>query len=779
MNLQFRYLLLLLTAMCFALPSRAVLSEDNIDRTLMSLSADMKVLEENIQSDLRRFENRQTEFRNDIMRLSEVCDEMGIVLYSQDERYLYGTLQASQSMKEVIRQIKSKKNTLELLENDLSAISTRYGALSSFLDGLQDRQFTEDGREALITSQSIADSLRVNLQACLSTLDGDKAAYMNLLNTADKLEVYNNQVLEQAQARIFRTGNETFPEILAHFSIRWHEFVYDLKWRFFTGQSDTDDWNSMEDRMYDLLDINGYVSIFIAICFYIVTFFKRFCPQFARGKRIYFSFVLYLTVKVAGLVMIRLFSGTSPALQMILMLELELYLLALLIITTITIRLNRKRIARALISYLPMFFLTFMLIEYRQDLVALSTVTFTAPFLFFVALASQSVVMIVNLRKLEEADRQMSWTNLCVIAIGCIIVYIGYTVLATMLFLLWIGIVNGLLLLALTRTWIASKKPAKNSAMGLTIRLFIYPLVMPAVILLAVAWVAHIYNLSLWLNDILNVPFVNMPDKIGVVSIAKLISIYALGVCVNYGVTLAKNLLHRNPNYRQGQTAVVISIGTIMIWLLYVVAVMVILDINKAGLIAAVGGASVGIGFALKDTFENLFSGMSLMTGRLRPGDILQYEGERGKVLNIGIISTTMETEDGPIMTMPNRQLFEKNFKNMTRNHCVELRHITFDISSDNDPKVVRQLILNCFRDIDGVDNTRKHVVIMRNFGSGVMRVELKVWIDSEKYLATEPAVREAVFETFRANGIQKATFMEQIESKGSDSMMTNNRTIL
>lgn len=92
MNLKFRYIFLLLTAMFFVLPSKAVLSEDNIDRTLMSLSADMKVLEENIQSDLRRFENRQTEFRNDITRLSELCDEMGIVLYSQDERYLYGTL---------------------------------------------------------------------------------------------------------------------------------------------------------------------------------------------------------------------------------------------------------------------------------------------------------------------------------------------------------------------------------------------------------------------------------------------------------------------------------------------------------------------------------------------------------------------------------------------------------------------------------------------------------------------------------------------------------------
>lgn len=187
----------------------------------------------------------------------------------------------------------------------------------------------------------------------------------------------------------------------------------------------------------------------------------------------------------------------------------------------------------------------------------------------------------------------------------------------------------------------------------------------------------------------------------------------------------------------------------------------------------------MGIGFALKDTFENFFSGLTLMTGRLRPGDIMEYEGVRGKVLDIGIISTRMETEDGPIMTMPNRHLFEKNFKNMTRNHSVELRHIAFDISENNDPKLVRKIILDSFHGIDGVDESRKHVVIMRNFGSGVMRVELKVWIDSEKYLATEPAVREAIFEAFRQNNIQAATFLQQIDSKGTDSIMTDNITIL
>lgn len=493
---RLRAAILLLTTMIFALPSWGVLSEYDLDRTLISLSADMAALQKNIHKDIRRFENRQAEFRNEIEHLDETCDETGIMLFSQDERYLYGTLQATQGMKDVIRRIRSQKEQLTRLESDLSIITYRYVAWAN--------------------------------------------------------------------------------------------------------------------------------TFFIALCGLLTT--------------------------------------------------------------------------------------------------------------------------------------------------------IGYTILGSLLFLLWIGLVTGIISFELVKTFIDKKKLAKESVAGLTVRQLLYPLAIPTILLAAILWVSHIYNFTSWFIDLMNDPFVNMPDKIGVISASKILYIYALGVLVNYGLTLTKSILRRDSSNRQGQVAVWISVGNIIVWLCYAIGVILILDINKAGLIAAVGGASVGIGCALKNTFENFFSGLSLMTGRLRPGDILEYEGVRGKVLDIGIISTRMETEDGPIMAMPNRQLFEKNFKNMTRNHSVELRHILFDISSDNDPRLVRKIILDAFPDIDGVDQTRRHVVNLQNFGSGIMRVELKVWIDSEKYLATEPAVREAIFNAFRANGIQAATFLQLIDSKSTDSFMTGRK---
>lgn len=54
--------MLLMAAMWFTLPSWGVLSEYNLDQTMISLSADMAELQQNVRKDIRRFENRQIEF---------------------------------------------------------------------------------------------------------------------------------------------------------------------------------------------------------------------------------------------------------------------------------------------------------------------------------------------------------------------------------------------------------------------------------------------------------------------------------------------------------------------------------------------------------------------------------------------------------------------------------------------------------------------------------------------------------------------------------------------
>ncbi|WP_300971847.1 hypothetical protein [Duncaniella muris] len=451
---KIRVLIFLMTAVCFTLPSWGVLSEYDLDQTLISLSADMEALQQNVIKDIRRFENRQKEFRNEIAHLDEMCDETAVMLYSQDERYLYGTLQATQEMKSVIRHIRSQESRVEQLQSDLSVITNRYAKLSEFLKALEHKASTPKSRKALHISVAIADTLRNAIDSCIRSVDADKNRYGDLVRKADRLDAYNNDVIKRTQELMFLKRNETLGEIFSHLYTRAVEFRDDLMWRFFTGQSDMDDWNSKEARMYKYIDIKSYISLILAIAFYLITRFTRFSTSWIDQKRIYWTLCLWLASNILGFIVIIMMIGVAPMLQIVLMLQTELYILGLLILVLSTIRLRKKRIWISLLSYLPIYCLADILISYREDLVPLSTITFTEPFFFIMALIGQIVIMCFYFRRLELTDRRMAWANLVVIGISCLFSCSGYTIPVSILFVLWIGLVIGFLFFTLFRQFI-------------------------------------------------------------------------------------------------------------------------------------------------------------------------------------------------------------------------------------------------------------------------------------------------------------------------------------
>lgn len=339
---RLRVLILLMAAVCFTLPSWGVLSEYNLDQTLISLSADMEALQQNVRKDIRRFENRQKEFRNEIAHLDEMCDETAVMLYSQDERYLYGTLQATQEMKSVIRHIRSQKFRVEQLQSDLSVITNRYAKLSEFLKTLEHKPSTPKSIEALHISVAIADTLRNAIDSCIRSVAADKDRYGDLVRKADRLDAYNNDVIKRTQELMFLKRNETLGEIFSHLYTRTVEFRDDLIWRFFTGQSDMDDWNSKEARMYRYIDIKSYISLILAIAFYLITRFTRFSTPWITKKRIYWTLCLFLASNILGFIVIMMMIGVAPMLQIVLLLQTELYILGLLILVSSTIRLRKK-----------------------------------------------------------------------------------------------------------------------------------------------------------------------------------------------------------------------------------------------------------------------------------------------------------------------------------------------------------------------------------------------------------------------------------------------------
>ena len=90
-------------------------------------------------------------------------------------------------------------------------------------------------------------------------------------------------------------------------------------------------------------------------------------------------------------------------------------------------------------------------------------------------------------------------------------------------------------------------------------------------------------------------------------------------------------------------------------------------DNNRMANLAALGGLAIGLGVALRDTFDCLLCGIILMMGRIKIGDYVEFGDRcRGKVIDIQYRTTLIETDDGAIVSIFNNQFFDKDFKNIS-----------------------------------------------------------------------------------------------------------------
>ncbi len=108
-------------------------------------------------------------------------------------------------------------------------------------------------------------------------------------------------------------------------------------------------------------------------------------------------------------------------------------------------------------------------------------------------------------------------------------------------------------------------------------------------------------------------------------------------------------------------------------WVLFVLAaVLVILALVSASIpltvFAFLGGAlAIAAGFGLQNLLKNLVAGIMLLIERpIRLGDLVDVDGIRGRITEIGIRASTVRSADGIESMIPNSRFVEGNVTNWT-----------------------------------------------------------------------------------------------------------------
>lgn len=192
--------------------------------------------------------------------------------------------------------------------------------------------------------------------------------------------------------------------------------------------------------------------------------------------------------------------------------------------------------------------------------------------------------------------------------------------------------------------------------------------------------------------------------------------------------------------------------GALILFIGFMVAMVIAIPgFTPAKLIGALGIGSVAIGFAFKDIFQNLLSGILLLISEpFRIGDQIISGNYEGTVEDIKIRATTIKTYDGTQVVIPNSQLYTSA---ITVNTAYKQRrlHVDVGIGYEDDIDTAKTVILKALKASESVSKLAEPSVIATGFGGSSIDLTVRWFIDNGTQANKVASIHEVVVAIKRA----------------------------
>ena len=212
---------------------------------------------------------------------------------------------------------------------------------------------------------------------------------------------------------------------------------------------------------------------------------------------------------------------------------------------------------------------------------------------------------------------------------------------------------------------------------------------------------------------------------------ASLLVLYGLLVS---GWFIEQLLDHTLPRRLNANPGVVNSIATLVRYTisgLGIVIALSILGFNASSLAIIAGGLSVGIGIGLQDLVANFVSGLILLFEQsLRPGDVIEVNGNISTVQQIGLRATTVSTLDNIEVIIPNTAFTTGQVTTFTKSAKRVRTVMAIGVSYNSDTGHVKQTVEETAKQHPMILENPAPQLMFRGFGDSSLNFELTIWVD-------------------------------------------------
>ena len=171
------------------------------------------------------------------------------------------------------------------------------------------------------------------------------------------------------------------------------------------------------------------------------------------------------------------------------------------------------------------------------------------------------------------------------------------------------------------------------------------------------------------------------------------------------------------------------------------------LDDIATGLLTAVGGGAIILGFAFQDIGKNFLAGIILAFSRpFNVNDTIMIDAHFGKVRALNFRYTHIKTSDGRDIFIPNSDVLTKPVENYTADGFYR-NDFVVGIGYEDDISKVKAIIFDILKNHDGVveDEDHQNFVIENELSPSTINLKVFFWVNTLDYRVASRILRGQV----------------------------------
>jgi len=553
-------IILSLLVLFIGLPAGAVLKEKNMRQTLNVLCEELSNTHKEQRQRLQRFEQRNLGFKKQIGRDLELCNDIELMLYSQKDQNVFDVTYACNQATDLYNRL-SRGRSFKQFEEQQDEQIAQYENLINALEKISPHLLTTSKMKATRDScVFLARAIQRDIVANRETMHDNHEQRQFVADKAKQLNDYALGVYDRIRESIFVNGDQSYFAILGNLSRMIDQAKSDIQEKYGPARKARSEWRGpLVGFLFIFMGV--YMVAATAISWLVMRFAipKRFITLTFRKKRS--SIVVCAAAAVFGvatLVISRSLTGHN-FMTMATQLLSEYAWLIVVITLSLIIRLDGDNVKSGVKLYVPVLVVGFVVFFYRIVFMPNTIVNLTFPAILLICTLWQLFVIKRHNSNVPRSDTFYSWLSLIVMAVSCVMAWMGYTLMSVQVLIWWIMQLT--LIQTITVIYdLLHKYEEKRIPKDADIRRTwfydaIYKMIIPIAATLSVGlslyWAATVFDLTEWCKEIFHYKFVNQPGVI-VLSLDRILFCVAAAFVFNYviylviqGISCGKNIKPR------------------------------------------------------------------------------------------------------------------------------------------------------------------------------------------------------------------------------------------